>query len=65
MFCQHHGDPLGMIVLERVMVVKSNNDSKPYSFVLQFEGDDSRIFCLSAYSDTEMSRWMKAIQMAR
>ena len=41
------------------------NDSKPYSFVLNFEGDDSRTYFLTAYSESEMGGWMKAIQMAR
>ena len=40
-------------------------DNKPYTFVLSFEGDDSRTYFLSAYSDEEMKRWMKAIQAAR
>jgi len=47
------------------MVVKLSADSKPYTFVLNFEGDDSRNYFLSAYSEEEMKRWMKAIQSAR
>ena len=62
---QNHRDPLGVILLERVKVVKSGNDFKPYSFVLIFEGDDSRTLFLSAYSEAEMGRWMKAIERAR
>ncbi len=62
---QHHGDPLGVIVLERVSVMKLTGDAKPYTFVLNFEKDDSRAYFLSAYSEEEMKRWMNAIQAAR
>lgn len=62
---QNTGDPLGVIVLERVSVDRLHNDTKPYSFVLNFEGDDSRAYFLTAYSESEMVGWMKAIQMAR
>lgn len=41
-----------------------HNDSKPYSFVLNFE-DDSRAYFLTAYSESEMTGWIQAIQMAR
>lgn len=64
-FMQHSGDPLGVIVLERLTVDRLNNDSKPYSFVLNFEGDDSRAYFLTAYSESEMNGWIQAIQMAR
>ena len=62
---QHSGDPLGVIVLERVTVDRFQNDSKPYTFVLNFEGDDTRTYFLTAYSESEMASWMQAIQMAR
>lgn len=62
---QHSGDPVGVIVLERVTVERLHNDSKPYSFVLNFEGDDSRAYFLTAYSESEMNGWIQAIQMAR
>lgn len=65
MFAQHSGDPLGIIVLERVAVERLQNDSKPYSFVLNFEGDDTRAYFLTAYSESEMKGWIQAIQMAR
>lgn len=61
---QHSGDPVGVIVLERVTVDKCRNDSKPYSFVLNFE-DDSRAYFLTAYSESEMIGWIRAIRMAR
>ena len=41
------------------------NESKPYTFVLNFEGDDSRSYFLTAYSESEMIGWIRAIQMAR
>ena len=44
---------------------KFHNDSKPYSFMLNFEGDDSRAYFLTAYSESEMVGWIRAIQMAR
>lgn len=56
---------MGVIVLERVTVDRIHNDTKPYSFVLNFEGDDSRAYFLTAYSESEMVGWMQAIQMAR
>ncbi len=56
---------MGVIVLERVTVDRFQNDSKPYTFVLNFEGDDSRTYFLTAYSESEMAGWMQAIQMAR
>jgi hypothetical protein len=62
---QHSGDPLGVIVLERVTVERPYTDTKPYSFVLNFEDDDSRAYFLTAYSESEMSGWIKAIQIAR
>ena len=42
-----------------------HSDTKPYSFVLNFEGDDSRTYFLTAYSEPEMAGWIEAIQMAR
>jgi len=54
-----------MIVLERVNVDRVHNDARPYSFVLQFENDDSRAYFLSAYSEVEMESWIIAIKLSR
>ena len=56
---------MGVIILERVSVDRIQNDAKPYTFMLNFEGDDSRSYFLTAYSEAEMTDWMQAIQMAR
>lgn len=56
---------MGVILLERVTVDRFHSDSKPYSFVLNFEGDDTRAYFLTAYSESDMVGWIKAIQMAR
>ena len=56
---------MGVIVLERVSVDRIQNDAKPYTFMLNFEGDDSRSYFLTAYSEAELTDWMQAIRMAR
>ncbi len=57
-------EPLGVIVLERCHPERTQHDSRPYSFMLSFEGDDTRTYFLSAYSQDDLKGWMKAIKMA-
>lgn len=57
-------EPLGVIVLERCHPDRIQHDSRPYSFMLSFEGDDTRTYFLSAYSQDDLKGWMKAIKMA-
>lgn len=58
-------DPVGVIVLERVHVDRVYNETRPYSFVLQFENDDSRTYFLSAHSEVELESWIITIKMSR
>ena len=58
-------DPVGVIVLERVHVDRVHNETRPYSFVLQFENDDSRTYFLSAHSEVETESWIIAIKLSR
>ncbi|XP_064387064.1 inositol polyphosphate-4-phosphatase type I A-like isoform X2 [Halichondria panicea] len=57
-------DPVGVIVLERVHVDRVHNETRPYSFVLQFENDDSRTYFLSAHSEVELESWIITIKMS-
>lgn len=59
-----NAEPLGVIVLERCHPDRIQHDSRPYSFMLSFEGDDTRTYFLSAYSQDDLKGWMKAIKMA-
>ena len=64
LFSIQSAEPLGVIVLERCHPDRIQHDSRPYSFMLSFEGDDTRTYFLSAYSQDDLKGWMKAIRMA-
>jgi hypothetical protein len=58
------GEPVGVIVLERCRAERIHHDTRPYSFVLAFENDDSRTYVLSAFSQPELDSWILAIRMS-
>ncbi|CAI8028404.1 Sesquipedalian-1, partial [Geodia barretti] len=58
------GEPVGVIVLERCCVERIHHDTRPYSFVLAFENDDSRTYVLSAFSQPELDSWILAVRMS-
>ena len=42
-----------------------HSDTRPHTFVLQFENDDSRTYFLSAYSEVDLEGWIIAIKLSR
>ncbi|CAI8013807.1 Sesquipedalian-1, partial [Geodia barretti] len=58
------GEPAGVIVLERCRVERIHHETRPYSFVLAFENDDSRTYVLSAFSQPELDSWILAVRMS-
>ena len=52
-------------MLERCHAKRVRNETRPYAFTLMFEGDISRTYFLSAFSQGEMDAWIKAISVAR
>lgn len=61
---QETGEPLGMIILERCRVDAYAHETRPYTFALKFENDDSRSYLLSASSQQELEGWIIAIKAA-
>lgn len=59
--CRHEKDPIGVIVLENCSVQLAEGGDSAFTFSIQFAGEGTRTYKLTADDDEQCMSWVKAL----